>query len=148
MKILSTNKEEILLRLEKLKHNSIRRWGKMTPHQMICHLNDSFKAVIGEKDVALKSNIFGRTLVKWLALYVPIPWVKGVQTRPELDQQKGGTPPKEFEKDLKELKIFIDRAIKRDLAWKQHPIFGEMTETEWLRWAYLHLDHHLRQFGE
>jgi Protein of unknown function (DUF1569) len=28
-----------------------------------------------------------------------------------------------------------------------HPIFGRMTEEEWMRWGYLHVDHHLRQFG-
>jgi len=28
-----------------------------------------------------------------------------------------------------------------------HPIFGGMSERAWLRWAYLHTDHHLRQFG-
>jgi hypothetical protein len=28
-----------------------------------------------------------------------------------------------------------------------HPIFGAMSERAWLRWGYLHMDHHLRQFG-
>lgn len=152
MKLLSNqeDKQEILARLEKVKHNNKRMWGKMTPHQMICHLNDSFKGVIGEKPVTLKVNILGKTVVKYLALYVPIPWPKGIQTMPEIDQEKGGTPPKEFEKDHKELKSFIERVTKekKDFTWKQHPIFGEMTEQDWQRWAYLHIDHHLRQFGE
>ena len=122
----------------------------MTPHQMVCHLNDGFKGVIGEKEVESKANIFTTTVVKWVALYLPIPWLKGFKTVPEFDQEIGGTPPKEFEKDLKELHLFIDRLTreKKDFTWKKHPIFGEMSETEWLRWAYLHIDHHLRQFGE
>jgi Protein of unknown function (DUF1569) len=151
MKTLSNEleKNEILSRLEKIKHDSKRQWGKMTPHQMLCHLNDSFKGVIGEKELTLKVNIFGKTIVKWFALYLPLPWPKGLKTLPEMDQQLGGTPPKDFDKDLKELKLFIDRVTseRKDFAWKQHPIFGEMSETEWLRWAYLHIDHHLRQFG-
>jgi hypothetical protein len=28
-----------------------------------------------------------------------------------------------------------------------HPMFGAMTTLEWMRWGYLHTDHHLRQFG-
>jgi hypothetical protein len=28
-----------------------------------------------------------------------------------------------------------------------HPVFGQMSESAWLRWAYVHTDHHLRQFG-
>jgi len=30
---------------------------------------------------------------------------------------------------------------------RPHPIFGWMSEASWMRWAYLHTDHHLRQFG-
>jgi hypothetical protein len=26
-------------------------------------------------------------------------------------------------------------------------MFGPMTEKDWMRWGYLHADHHLRQFG-
>jgi len=26
-------------------------------------------------------------------------------------------------------------------------MFPEMNEREWMRWGYLHADHHLRQFG-
>jgi hypothetical protein len=26
-------------------------------------------------------------------------------------------------------------------------VFGRMSQAAWLRWAYLHMDHHLRQFG-
>jgi hypothetical protein len=28
-----------------------------------------------------------------------------------------------------------------------HSFFGRLSRTEWLRWGYLHMDHHLRQFG-
>jgi hypothetical protein len=33
------------------------------------------------------------------------------------------------------------------LDGKSHPIFGAMSAGDWLRWGYLHMDHHLRQFG-
>ena len=29
----------------------------------------------------------------------------------------------------------------------RHPTFGELTRWEWIRWGYLHADHHFRQFG-
>ena len=45
------DKNEILGRLQKINASCERRWGKMTPHQMICHLDDSFKSVIGERKV-------------------------------------------------------------------------------------------------
>jgi hypothetical protein len=35
----------------------------------------------------------------------------------------------------------------RRIEGKAHPLFGRMSDADWLRWAYLHADHHLRQFG-
>ena len=29
----------------------------------------------------------------------------------------------------------------------RHPTLGPMSRAQWLRWGYLHADHHLRQFG-
>ena len=28
-----------------------------------------------------------------------------------------------------------------------HPVLGRLTRRQWMRWSYLHTDHHLRQFG-
>ena len=141
---------ETLARLGQLTPNSQRRWGKMTPHQMICHLNDSFKSVIGERTInGDKSNLLTRTAVRWLALYAPLQWPHGVRTMPENDQQQGGTPPEDFQRDLKALAAMIERVTStpRDFQWGRHPLFAEMSERDWMRWAYLHVDHHLRQFG-
>jgi len=41
--------------------------------QLICHLADSYRAVMGEKPVSPDTGILQRTVVKWFALYVPIP---------------------------------------------------------------------------
>jgi hypothetical protein len=140
----------LLERLKKLRPESRRQWGKMSPNQMICHLNDdSFKGVMGEKEISPIGTIFHKTVIKWIALRSPLTWPKGVKTRPEVDQEIGGTPPVEFEKDRKELIQILDRFTRerRDFEWQPHPIFGIMSDEEWMRWGYLHVDHHLRQFG-
>jgi hypothetical protein len=144
-----TDRIEIIDRLGRLTKQSRRLWGKMTPQQMVCHLSDSFKAAIGEKFVSPGGNILHRTLLKWIALRVPLRWPKGVPTRPEMDQESGGTPPGDIEADMRELKRVMDRftMAERDFDWTRHPLFGEMSEEEWHRWGYLHADHHLRQFG-
>lgn len=115
---------------------------------MVCHLSDSFRGPMGEKTVT-PALWFARGFVKWFALYVPLPWPKGVKTRPEMDQQIGGTPPADFEADIRELRRLLDRFTRqpRDFEWHPHPIFGPMSEEDWERWGYLHMDHHLRQFG-
>jgi hypothetical protein len=146
----TADKEMLLDRLRQMTPASQRRWGKMTPHQMICHLNDSFKSVIGEREFyGDKSNLLTRTVVRWLALYAPFKWPHGVPTMPENDQAQGGTPPEDFQHDLDALALMIDRVTRaqRDFQWRRHPLFAEMSERDWMRWGYLHVDHHLRQFG-
>ncbi len=142
------DKAEVLKRLENLSPNAQRQWGKMNINQMFCHLSDSFEAVMGKKEFIPADNIFTRTIVKWVALQVPIAWPKGIQTRPELDQLQGGTKPKEFERDKQRLKELTEVfSTSSDFANWQHPIFGKMAYSDWQRWGYLHIDHHLRQFG-
>jgi Protein of unknown function (DUF1569) len=152
MKSLSKqiDKDELLKRLGALRPDSSRRWGRMTAHQMVCHLNDSFKSVTGEREVGMsKTHPALRPLMRWFALRVPLPWPHGLPTMPGNDQERGGTPPEDFQRDVDELATIIERLTspQRDFQWRRHPLFDEMAERDWMRWGYLHVDHHLRQFG-
>lgn len=142
-------RQRVLQRIAAVSPLSMRRWGSMTPHQMVCHLGDSFRVALGEKHASSAGNVLQRSLVKWLALYLPVTWPHGVPTRPEVDQRIGGTLPSDFLRDRSELIELIERFSdpKRRSNWNSHPIFGKMRDREWLRWGYLHADHHLRQFG-
>src|SRR5690242_20616761 len=92
--------KELRHRLQYARVDSPRRWGKMSAAQMICHLADSFRAVMGEKPWQLDRPTLGWHVVKYLALYAPVRWPRGVPTRPEVDQFLGGTPPLRFEDDV------------------------------------------------
>jgi hypothetical protein len=120
----------------------------MSAPQMICHLCDAYVGAMGEKHASVASGLLQRTVVKFGALWIPMQWPKGVPTRPEMDQRIGGTPPMEFEQDRRKLADVIQRfcASNRDFRWTPHPLFGVMSDLEWLRWGYLHADHHFRQF--
>jgi hypothetical protein len=143
------DKAELLRRLRAVRPDSVRRWGRMSAHQMICHLSDAFRMGIGQKPVRLVGGVFHRTLLKWLVLYVPIPWPTGIVTVSEIDQTLGGTKPVDFAADLAQLESLVEVVTTppRTFEWHVHPIFGRMSERAWLRWGYLHVDHHLRQFG-
>ncbi len=145
----SKDKEEIIARLQAVRPTSPRLWGKMSSHQMVCHLTDGFRMYMGLKPVSAARLPYPRSLVKWIALWAPIPWPKGFKTVPELDQQAGGTPPAVFDNDVRELRSLVDRFTRqpRSFEWQPHPHFGQMSDREWMRLAYLHVDHHLRQFG-
>jgi hypothetical protein len=144
-----SDKAEILRRLREVRPESVRRWGRMSAHQMVCHLCDSFRMVTGEKPVGDANRLMQRTVVKWIALYAPLKWPPGIQTIAEVDQERGGTRPVEFAADLARVESLVE-CITADPALcegKRHPYFGMMSRAAWLRWAYLHTDHHLRQFG-
>jgi Protein of unknown function (DUF1569) len=141
------DRNEVLHRLNRVRSDSQRRWGSMSAHQMICHLSDSFRVALGEKHVSSFSTLFKRTIYKWAALWVPLPWPHGIKTRPEMDQQQGGTQPVEFVSDVETLRTLFEQFCgwKHDFA--AHAMFGQLSRTERMRHAYLHMDHHLRQFG-
>lgn len=144
------DKTEILRRLQALRPDSARRWGWMSAHQMVCHLLDSCHVATGEKYASPATGLLQRTAVKWIALYVPLRWPPGIPTRPEIDQQAGGGRRRgDFAADIAELEALLQSLCTRgkDLDGRTHPIFGRMSEAAWLRWGYLHSDHHLRRFG-
>ena len=142
------DKAEILHRLSQLQPDSRRRWGGMSAHQAVCHLADSFRAVTGQRHVSPATGPLQRTVVKWMALHVPVAWPKGISTRPEVDQLLHGTRPLDFAADLADLRELVERiTTPAGVTWTVHPIFGRLSAAEWHRWAYLHMDHHLRQFG-
>ena len=140
---------EIMQRLRALRPDSPRQWGQMSAHQMICHLSDGYRMAIGQKSVSRDTGLLQRTLIKWIALYLPIHWPAGVETRPEIDQRCDGTTPANFATDVAQLEAMLELVAKRPPGqpWPEHPIFGRMSHKAWMRWAYLHADHHLRQFG-
>jgi uncharacterized protein DUF1569 len=119
----------------------------MTAHEMLCHLGDSFSAVLGERQASSKETWLSRTVVKWIALHTTLPWPQGVPTRPEVDPKRNGTRPVEFERDRARVLELLQRFVRPDTRCGRHPGFGAMTRKEWLLWGYGHVDHHLRQFG-
>ena len=127
-----------------------RRWGSMTAAQMVCHMADAFAGPLGQHPMppctAARPPI-PLGLYKWLAFNFPAPWPRGVPTIPEMDQQIGGTSPTAFGADRALLLTRLEAFVGFPGPWPVHPLFGAMNAIDWMRWGYLHTDHHLRQFG-
>jgi hypothetical protein len=143
------DKHELLRRLATIHPESTPRWGRMSALQMIAHLKDAFEMSMGLRRVSPVRVPYPRTMLRWTALWVPIPWPHGFPAAPELNQEVGGTPPREFAADVRDLAALIERFTRRpcDFEWRPHPHFGAMSERDWMRLGYLHTDHHFRQFG-
>jgi hypothetical protein len=145
---IAADRQAMMGRLGRLRPESTRLWGKMSAHQALCHLNDSFLGAMGERALSGKPMAVGK-VVKWVALYTPLTWSRNLPTMPEVDQMKLGTPPVEFAADVSQLERLVTRfsAEQRDFTYPAHPFFGVMSEEDWMRWGWLHMDHHFRQFG-
>jgi hypothetical protein len=151
MSTLATPRDarRILERVGAIRPDRPRRWGRMSAPQMVCHLGDAFRMALGEMPVRPGCGPLRAAMMKCVALYAPLPWPRGIMTRPEVDQEIGGTKPGDFAADLARLEALIERfaVTPAAFAWPPHPMLGRMSRSEWLRWGYLHTDHHLRQFG-
>jgi hypothetical protein len=140
---------ELIRRLRVMRPDFGARWGRMTAHQMMCHLADAFRMAAGDKRVSSGGSRLPAGLMKFVALYLPLPWPRGIMTSPEIDQLCEGTTPGSFDADVAEVEMLLQTiaASATDAEWPRHPVFGRMSHAEWMRWAYLHTDHHLKQFG-
>ena len=140
----------LVRRVEQLRPDAERQWGSMTPGEMLCHLGDATDGVLGRRvpPGAVPTNR-APLPVKWLMLYSPIPFPKGIETRPGVNPKKDGTRPGDFAADrarmvasLQALAIATPGSVSTT-----HFRFGTMSLRAWHHWAYKHTDHHLRQFG-
>ena len=107
------DKAEILQRLRTVGPDRARRWGRMSAHQMVCHLSDAFRVVLAQKSASHATGPLQRTVLKWIALRLPLQWPHGIRTRPEVDQELGGTKPGDFAADVAQLEALVE-FITRD----------------------------------
>jgi hypothetical protein len=141
-------RRSLVARLTSLRTDSVRRWGTLTPHEMLCHLGDATDMVLGRRPRKQPVAIRPRPLRKAIGLWSPIPWPHGQPTNPMHDPRAQGTRPSDFAQDLARAIRGVEEigAASRPLE-PAHGLFGAMTTRDWQRWAYRHTNHHLRQFG-
>lgn len=143
-----SDRDALLKRLGRLQVDSPRLWGRMDAHSMVCHLGDQVRMILGHIEVPDRSTWFGRHVLKRLVLWgLPAPKEK-VATFPELDQVAGGgTRPSSFEEDRRAIHRLLDEFSAAGSDLPSHGMMGPMSRGQWARMVYLHMDHHLRQFG-
>ena len=135
----------MLARLDALRPDSVRGWGKMHVAQMLAHCQQPLRVALGELKLkrSLIGLLFGRMAKRQL---LGKPWKTGMPTAPEFRI----TDAREFAKEKAALRAIVERFGSGGpgaLTKQAHPFFGPLTVDEWQRLQWLHLDHHLRQFG-
>jgi hypothetical protein len=137
-------KEQILLRLEKLSQQSKAQWGKMNVSQMLAHCATAMRVPLGEYQPKPEFiSIMGRFMKK--SILSEKPFGKNAPTAKAFvikDERQFETEKKNFLDAFRKL-TQGETAVKHDI----HPILVKMLPQEWGRLHYKHIDHHFRQFG-
>ncbi len=142
----NTDRDAFKARLAKLTPATPRKWGKMSPDQMLWHCAEAMDVALGNKPYGAmppKPPLPG-SWVAWLLLNVP--WPKGKLPTAPMFVAKGSF---DFEAERRRILALIDAIAARDPASdaQLHPIFGRNTIDYQSRLQAKHLNHHLEQFG-
>ena len=137
---------ELTQRIDLLKPDTQRQWGKMDVGQMMAHCSAALEISLGDKP--LKRSLMG-ILIGGFARKVITdekPFKQNMPTVGEFIVRDA----REFDKERQRLKVLLTRMSQggmKGMENRKHPFFGPLTPMEWSNSQFKHLDHHLRQFG-
>ena len=139
-------RRELSARLEQLNVDSPALWGKMNVAQMLRHCR-LWEEMIHENKVYPRPLI-GR-LIGPLVMKSVLRKTELARNTPTLPEMRISDTKIDFNAERQRLLIFVGRYAADDLEDDRfiHPFFGKMSREQIGRMAYMHLDHHLRQFG-
>ena len=133
-----------LARIDRITPATQPLWGRMDAAQMLAHCQALLQVYVGE--MKLKQSfigvLFGRMAKK--KFFGDKPWPQSLPTAREFHVANA----RAFEAEKQKLVALIERSAgMAPAATAVHPFFGRLKPAEWSRLLWLHLDHHLRQFG-
>jgi hypothetical protein len=145
--VAEADRAAILRRISQLNQDSKRQWGQLSLNQMIIHLADQVRMALGEINMGDKSSFLTKYVFKPLVLRS-----KGFKKNFKSGARMAAVLDSITEEQLQELRKLLVQTIERFIATPErnlHPhfIFGALSKKQWGRLIYMHLDHHLTQFG-
>lgn len=135
----------IVRRIEALRPDSQRRWGRMSAPQMVAHLTDQMHHTLGDYPCDPVPSLLRMAPLRYLAIYW-MPWPRGrVQGPPGAFLRQ----PTVWEADRAGLVELVERFGAREPRgdWPEHALFGRMSGRDWGVFCHKHFHHHLTQFG-
>lgn len=137
-------------RLNKLTFNAERKWGEMTPAQMLAHCNVAY-------DIVYAPEKYEKDQPKGLKKFLLTLLVKGIVVGEKPYSKNGRTAPqflitieKDFDKEKNRMIDYLNKTLDlgaTHFEGKESYSFGALTAQEWNTMFAKHLDHHLKQFG-
>lgn len=138
---------EFKVRINQLNPEAQPAWGKMNVFQMLKHCTENERMMVREKNYkrVFIGRIFGKMALK-KNIKDDAPLAKNSPTNPELIFTGTGDIAQQKQLWIALLEKYPNMQ-SNDYADFVHPFFGKMDSEQISRFAYKHVDHHLRQFG-
>ncbi|SEC83173.1 Protein of unknown function [Tenacibaculum sp. MAR_2009_124] len=142
-----TDYREIVLRLEELHAHNQRKWGTMNTTEMLKHCSKQLELALGkiEQNGVEGSFVMRTSFGKWIGLY-GLPWFRGLSTPEKMNVKKSNDEIASFAIE-KSLLLSLLKEVLENRSLNPHPFFGSLSQKDWGRLIWKHLDHHLRQFN-
>jgi hypothetical protein len=139
--------EGIIKRGKMLQANLLPKWGSMNVTEMLHHCNKATDAILQGKGESKKSTL-KQKIIRFLFLNVIRKFPKNANAPERFNIKKRQLKPDEFEVELENyIKLATKFTKHKEPIIVSHPYFGKLSTKEWGVFTWMHLDHHLRQFG-
>lgn len=139
---------EICERAIQLNAGSGAKWGKMDAAEMLHHCNNVLTATLANTGINNKKSTLRQILVRNVFLHVLPRFPRGAKAPARFDVKRNQVTDLDF---LTEKENFIQliKSYAAHTASLQsfHPVFGNLNDKQWGVLTWMHMDHHLRQFG-
>ncbi|MFK7000239.1 DUF1569 domain-containing protein [Flavobacterium oreochromis] len=141
---IPSDNEELICRIEKLTPESEALWGNMSVDQMMKHCIAPIDVATG--DLVLKipfiMQLFGRIIKKKV---LNNEFKHNSPTAPQFIFKEKYDFEKTKSELIKKTRKFQDGI--QIIKLNTHPFWGKLSNQDWNKLQWNHLDHHLRQFG-
>jgi hypothetical protein len=141
----SSYRNSLRSRLQALRPDAQRKFGKMTADQMLWHVASGMELAMGRMTAAPSKPPVSLPKPLLRFAVIKLPWPKNFPTVPVLLAR--GTY--DFETERQRCLKLMDEMAARDVngPWPVHPTLGEMSGLQYSLLHGKHVDHHLKQFG-
>jgi hypothetical protein len=139
-------RREFIIRLNKLNAETYPLWGKMSAPQMVKHCR-LWEEMIHQNQL-LKGSLIGRVIGR-LILKKVLQTPDFRKNSPTVSQMIVTSKDINFADERRQLIASINSYPQYNFLDNSfiHPFFGKMTREQIGRLVYLHMNHHLNQFG-
>jgi hypothetical protein len=138
-------RDSLRSRLQTLRPDAERKWGKMTADQMLWHVACGMELAMGRIKVPPSKPPVPLPPPVLRFVVINLPWPKGSPTVPVLVAKD----TYDFEAQRTRCLTLIDDMAAKDISepWPVHPTLGRMSGLQYSQLHGKHVDYHLKQFG-